>query len=119
MDDWRITNQEKFLCGIELSEVKFPDFWEQSYLTKNDFYQMIKNEAENFVREYDRGKEFLKGEKVQKFWHAHCDFCTETITAEDSRVCYCNGDYTVWICRNCFEDFCQRFNFKLNKHTTK
>ena len=113
MSDWRITNQEKFLKGIELNEVTFPDFWNMSYFKKNEFYQIIKKEAIDFVQKYKRGEELLQGENIQKFWHAHCDFCTEKITAEDSRICYCNDDYSVWICKNCFDDFCKQFNFKL------
>ena len=54
-----------------------------------------------------------EGEKIQKFWHTHCDFCTEKITTEDSRICYCTLDYSTWICKNCFDDFCKKFDFKL------
>ncbi len=114
MQDWRIiTGQEEFFNGLELKEVKFPEFWEQAYRAKNDFYKFIENEAINFVRKYNRGEEFLSDERIQKFWHAHCEFCTEKITAEDLRICYCTADYSVWICKNCFDDFCERFGFRL------
>lgn len=113
MDDWRIINQEYFLKGVELKKIKFPEFWKESYLAKNDFYEMISEDAFDFVEKYNRGKEFLEGEKIQKFWHTHCDFCTEKITTEDSRICYCTLDYSTWICKNCFDDFCKKFDFKL------
>ena len=115
MDNWRIIGQGDFIKGIELREVKFPDFWKRAYLTKNDFYQMIVKDATNFVKKYKRGTEFLDGEKVQEFWHAHCDFCTEKISTEDSRVCYRNQDYSIWICKKCFDDFNEKFDFKLIK----
>ena len=113
MDDWRIINQEYLLKGVALKKIKFPEFWKESYLAKNDFYKMISKDAYDFVEKYNRGKEFLDGEKIQKFWHTHCDFCTEKITAEDSRICYCTLDYSIWICKNCFDDFCKKFDFKL------
>ena len=119
MHDWRIINQEKFFKGFELKEVEFPEFWKQAYCTKNDFYKLIENDAIDFVNKYNRGKEFLSGEKIQEFWHAHCDFCTEKITTKDSMICYCSADYSIWICKNCFDDFHERFDFKLIKNTKK
>ena len=74
MDDWRIINQEYFLKGVELKKIKFPEFWKESYLAKNDFYEMISKDAFDFVEKYNRGKEFLEGEKIQKFWHTHLIF---------------------------------------------
>lgn len=49
MDDWRIINQEYFLKGVELKKIKFPEFWKESYLAKNDFYEMISKDAFAFV----------------------------------------------------------------------
>lgn len=113
MADWRIINQEEYLKGTEFREVKFPDFWKESYLARNDFYQMISKDAVDFVGKYNRGREYLDGENIRKFWHAHCEFCTEKITTEEPRVCYCSADYSIWICKNCFDDFRERFDFKL------
>ena len=70
-DDWRIKGNEDYLNNLILYKVVFPDFWKKSYALKNKFYQMIKTDGESLVNSGHAGKEFLKGEKIQHFWHEH------------------------------------------------
>lgn len=74
LDDWRIHGDEDFLNNTVLYEIKFPEFWKKAYQEKNAFFQLIKNDAENYVKTMGKGTEFLNGEKVQYFWHEHCFF---------------------------------------------
>ncbi len=110
-DDWRFIENGEDLRGARLKKIKFPSFWKKAYAEKNDFYRLIKSDAENFVKEYRRGEEFLKGEEVRKFWHEHCEFCFDKITTDDDAVCYCTPDYKEWVCKKCFDDFADRFGF--------
>lgn len=113
MKDWRLIGQESFYKDLPLKRIKFPDFWEESVLLKNKFYSLILEDATKFVEKYQRGKEYLERGDIQAFWHAHCDFCTQTITTQDDRECYCTKDYKYWICKNCFDDFYKLFNWKI------
>lgn len=113
MEDWRLEGQTNYFKGLSLLRIEFPDFWEKSFVHKNDFYNLIKNDGETFVKKYKRGEEYLVGDKVQDFWHTHCIFCTEKITTRDNRICYCIPDYSTWICQKCFDDFKVEFNWKI------
>ena len=113
MNDWRILWQDEYLSGETLLKISFPDFWNESFATQNDFFLSIKNDAEKFVNEYGKGAEYLRGELIQDFWHAHCDFCTEKILTRDHRTCYCTRDFETWICEKCFNDFHDRFGWKV------
>jgi hypothetical protein len=75
MSDWRLQGQKIYLSGAILYKVTFPQFWETAYRDKNPFYQKITDDAVRFVKEMNRGHEYLEGEKVQHFWHKHCEFC--------------------------------------------
>lgn len=109
MTDWRLENKPNYLYRETLQKIVFPDFWDNSFANKNDFYNEIKQDAENFVKTYKRGAEYLKGKKIQDFWHAHCVFCTDKITTRDSRICYCTDNFSTWVCQNCFDDFNKQF----------
>ncbi len=113
MADWRLEGQSNYLFGKPLKEIRFPDFWDNSFVNKNEFYKGIKLEAENFVKEYGRGEEYLEGKKIQDFWHTHCIFCTDKITTRDKRICYCTSNYDTWICKTCFDDFKTQFGWTL------
>jgi len=112
MNDWRLINQEYFK-GLKLKKIKFPEFWEKSYLIRNDFYDMIRADAESFVSKYGDGREYLIGEKIEEFWHSHCVFCTEKITTKENKICYCSEDYKDWVCNTCYEDFKDPLEFEL------
>jgi hypothetical protein len=113
MKDWRLIGQETFYKGIILKKIIFPDFWKKSYLSKNEFYILIFEDAISFVKTYNRGEEYLNGENIQTFWHAHCDFCTRTITTQKREECYCTRDYKYWVCKDCFNDFKEKFKWEV------
>ncbi len=113
MKDWRLEGQTNYLMGKSLTRIKFPDFWRESFADKNDFFKKIKRDAESFVKKYKRGEEYLVGEKIQDFWHAHCVFCTDKITTKDNRECYCADNYSTWICQQCCDDFKVQFNWDI------
>lgn len=111
MGDWRIHGDEDFLKKAVLYEIKFPEFWEKAYREKNAFFQLIKNDAENYVKTMAKGAEFLNGEKIQSFWHEHCYFCWEKAITNAEKVFYCTEDMRVWICSECFNDFKDKFQW--------
>ena len=113
MNDWRLYN-ETFFKGIKLHKIRFPEFWKDAYQNKNDFYDMIKNDAYDYVEKYHTGSEYLEGEKIRKFWHTHCEMCTDKITTDEQVECYCTEDYQVWVCKTCFSDFKEYFGWDDN-----
>lgn len=115
MKDWRLECFPDFLKNKSLKKIIFPDFWEKSYIEKNEFFKKIKTDAENFVSKFQTSEEYLQGEKIQDFWHRHCVFCTDTITTRDHRVCYCSEQDDEWICESCYKDFKELFGWKLEE----
>lgn len=111
MDDWRLNGQEKYLQNVKLYKVVFPEFWKRAYAQKSEFYQKVLDYAERYVETTHRGDEFLEGEKIQHFWHNHCEFCWEKALTNKPGEFYCTEDYDCWICKECFEDFREKFNW--------
>lgn len=111
--DWRLNQNNEFLINLKLKKIKFPEFWQNSYKEKNSFYQKISEDAEKYVAASNRGREFLEGEKIQAFWHEHCIFCWEKFMTDMNTECFCTLDYYFWICKTCYEDFKEKFNFTL------
>lgn len=111
MDDWRIKGCEDSLLNKTLYKISFPDFWGRAYAEKNRFYKMISEDAHRFVETENRGHECLDGEKIQEFWHAHCDLCWEKFTTSINGEAYCTYDFSSWVCPKCFKDFKDRFNW--------
>lgn len=112
MEDYRLQGQERFLKGLTLYRVEFPAFWKKSYEEKNPFFEKISEHAHMYVRVMHEGEEFLEGEKIQQFWHEHCEFCMEKAEALKECVFYCTKDLRRWICAECFEDFKERFGWE-------
>jgi len=71
MTDWRLREQEEYLEGVHLTKKIPTEFWEESYATKNDFYQKLLSEPIQFVKQHGRGGEYLEGDKLREFWHEH------------------------------------------------
>ena len=113
MSDWRLNGQEEYLSNITLYKVTFPEFWETAYRNKNTFYQKIALYAERFVAETNRGVEYLDGDKIQHFWHEHCEFCWEKALTDKYCEFYCTEDMHYWICAECFHDFREKFNWQV------
>ena len=113
MSDWRLHGQEEYLSNITLYKVIFPEFWETAYRNKNIFYQKIARYAEQVVAENDGGAEYLEGDKIQHFWHEHCEFCWEKALTDKNCEFYCTEDMYYWICAECFRDFKEKFNWQV------
>lgn len=113
MKDIRLNGQERFLSNVTLYRVVFPDFWKKAYAEKNPFYQGIYEHGHMFVELMHEGEEYLEGEKIQQFWHQHCDFCMEKAETSKECVFYTTKDMKHWICSQCFEDFRERFNWNV------
>jgi hypothetical protein len=76
MEDWRLTNQEKYLQNKSLMFSR----WTQRH-ERND--------------------------------HDHCEFCFAKFGnfEESLHEGYCTEDRYRWICKDCFNDFKDRFNW--------
>ncbi len=52
--------------------------------------------------------------------HDHCEFCFTKFTdkndiKESLKKGYCTENKNYWICKKCFEDFKERFNWKITR----
>lgn len=112
MDDWRLKGTEDYWFNKTLYKIVFPAFWEVSYKNKNAFYKKVEQDAKKFVSTMHSGHEFLEGEKIQHFWHEHCDFCCEKALTDTLCTFYCTDDMQYWVCEKCFYDFKERFNWQ-------
>lgn len=113
MSDWRLNGQEEYLSNITLYKVTFPEFWETAYRNKNTFYQKIARYAERVVAKTNRWAEYLDGDKIQHFWHEHCEFCWEKALTDKNCEFYCTEDMSYWICAECFRDFREKFSWQV------
>lgn len=111
MSDWRLNGQEAYLSNINMYHIVFPEFWETAYKDKNMFYQKIEQSAKRYVEQTMRGREFLEGDKVQHFWHKHCEFCWEKAMTDKPCEYYCTKDMYHWVCAECFQDFKEKFGW--------
>ena len=109
--DWRLNGQEEYLKDVVLYKIVFPEFWAKAFADKNEFYQSILRYAENHVKAFPDTKAYLEGEKIQLFWHEHCDFCWEKAMTNTECEFYCTKDMRHWICKECFEDFKDKFGW--------
>ena len=112
MSDWRLNGQEEYLQNAKLYKITFPEFWEIAYREKNAFYQDIERYAKSHVENTNKGHEYLEGEKIQHFWHEHCELCYEKAMTDISGIFYCTEDMKHWICEECFNDFKERFDWQ-------
>lgn len=111
MSDWRLNGQEEYLSNITLYKIVFPDFWETAYRDKNEFFLSIERYAHRHVETFNYGHEYLEGEKIQHFWHDHCEFCWEKAVTNAPCEFYCTKDMKYWICAECFRDFSEKFQW--------
>ena len=120
MSDWRLELNEHMVEDLDdttFYKVTFPEFWVVAYREKNDFYQKIKQYAEYCVERDNNGAEFLEGEKIQHFWHEHCDLCWEKALTDINCTFYVTDDMKHWICEQCFNDFKEKFNWQAKNNT--
>ena len=97
MEEWRLRGQENYLSNVTLYRVQFPEFWKYSYETKNPFFQKIAEYANDYVKRTGKWAELLEGEKIQHFWHEHCEFCWEKAYTNKPSL------------ENGYDDFCEDF----------
>lgn len=107
--DWRLNGQKEYLQNAILHKIVFPEFWERAYMEKNKFFQNVLGCAKKHVKKFPNTREYLNGEKVQLFWHEHCDFCWEKAMTNMECEFYCTKDMQHWICKACFGDFKEKF----------
>ena len=112
MSDWRLNGQEEYLSDKVLYKITFPEFWKIAYRDKNAFFQAIEQYAKEFVKNMNRGHEFLEGNQIQRFWHEHCAFCWEKALTDKECTFYCTDDMGHWICEECFCDFREKFHWE-------
>ncbi len=111
MSDWRLYGQEAYLTGFTFYKVSFPGFWKKAYEEKNPFFQAIECYAKRYVENHKKGHEYLEGDKMQIFWHEHCEFCWDKATTDRECTFYCTEDLRYWVCEECFRDFKDRFRW--------
>lgn len=119
MSDWRLElngHMVEKLVGATFYKVTFPEFWEVAYLEKNAFYQMIARNAKSHVDSTNKGHEHLEGEKIQHFWHEHCNLCYEKAMTDVTGTFYCSEDMKDWLCEECFNDFKEQFNWQAKEN---
>ena len=104
MSGWRWNGQEEYLSHKTLYKITFPAFWEAAYKDKNAFFRKIERYAQKHIEKTNRGHEFPEGEKIQHFWHEHCEFCREKALTDKTGTFYCTEDMDHWICEECFRD---------------
>lgn len=86
-------------------DVKFLDFF--------SLFRKIEKYAQKHIEKTNRGHEFLEGEKIQHFWHEHCEFCREKALTDKAGTFYCTEDMDHWICEECFRDFGDKFGWQV------
>ena len=77
MTDWRLNGQEGYLSNKTVYKIRFSEFWEIAYKNKNGFFRKIEGYAKKYVETTNRWHEYLEGERIQYFWHEHCEICWE------------------------------------------
>lgn len=115
MADWRIElngHMVEDLSGTVFYKITFPEFWNKAYREKNEFFKLIEQDAREWVAHTNQGHEFLEGEKIQHFWHEHCDLCYLKATTDSNCTFYVTADLGHWICEECFNDFKEELNWK-------
>lgn len=113
MDDWRLNGQEKYLQGVTLYKIVFPQFWLKAVTERNLFYEMIADRAHRFAEQMQRGEEYIEGDEIQHFFHEHCEFCMEKVTMDKEGEFYCTTDMQHWVCSECINDFKERFGWNV------
>lgn len=100
---------------IKLLQIIFPEFWQNAYKKKNNFFHHVYAEAKQHVDFGICGKEWLEKDRCKELWHRHCDFCWKKINIDIQGRCYCSEDIELWICAECFNTFKEHFEWTYEK----
>ena len=73
----KVDNQLK---SVELLKIEFPDFWFNAYKNKNHFFNLVFEEATQYVEKLGLSKKLLEEDNCKELWERHCEFCFEKIT---------------------------------------
>jgi|GEM_PF-2693523 len=116
--------------GLKLLRVVFPEFWQKSYESKNNFFRYVYDNAKRSIDMLEKYpcieiEKWLKenpswqnDDSCKDFWHDHCWLCeeAETVYADMKGVFYCSEEEHglfghSWICFKCFDNFKERFGW--------
>lgn len=116
IQEWSISQQEEKIIeeqfrNIKLFKIIFPEFWRNSYQSKNNFYQHVFLEAKQHVEKGICEKEWLDEDRCRKLWQRHCDFCMKSIETDLQEECYCSKDAELWICADCYKAYKEHFGW--------
>ena len=77
---------------------------------------LVGRTEEKLQKTYDKKIEAVEEIKNRnQLWHEHCEFCMCKITNQMDKACYTTKDEYRWVCIDCFSDFKDRFNWKIQK----
>ena len=121
-------------CNHLFEDGKWQDVYETKdgkYLICKDCYQKLKEQYHFTLEEWRlfRGQEeYLKGRKLTRARyttaeygdHDHCEFCFKNFMEHSDGIEYCTStgyitDGGHWICEECYQDFKERFAWKMQK----
>jgi len=132
-EDWRVASYSKeertHFKGKKFLKIEnVSNFWKNAYTTKNNFYEILLQEAKEFVDEFsqkphDGLKKWLKenpdwekDDRCREFWHDHCRLCWKKINTDLQEEWYTsNKHYEFCVCEECFNDFKERFKWEAEK----
>ncbi|MFR5876381.1 MAG: hypothetical protein ACLUFN_07820 [Eubacterium sp.] len=82
-------------------------------LEKND-WRLLNQES------YLKNAKLVKAKyskQLEEWDHAHCAFCFDKFSenSEDLNIGYCTENREYWICEDCFNDFKDLFEFKVEE----
>ncbi|HIU81624.1 MAG TPA: hypothetical protein IAB11_03970 [Candidatus Ornithoclostridium faecavium] len=101
--------------GKTFLEITFPQFWQHSFDTKNNFYNYVLMEAKKHIELFNLGKEYLEEYNICDFWQRHCSVCQKSITTNINETCYCSIDGFDWICHDCIDKVKNQYSLSILK----
>ena len=101
-----ITKVDRDLVILRFIEIIFN-------IVKSDDWRLIGQESYLL---FSKIKEIYPNEYINllenpKIFHEHCEFCWDKVEENQDEKWYCSLDNYRWICRNCYNDFKEKFKF--------
>ncbi len=115
-NDWKLNEEDeaelrRTTRGAAFLRMKFPAFWTRAFRLKNNFYRYVFDEAKRHVQLLGEYGEYLNDGRFAEIFHRHCCFCFGTIALNDIGEFYCSKDGAYWVCKQCFDDFADKFEW--------